>query len=188
MARLRSVLGRKILLLCLGGLTLGLAGSPRRYAAILRHMRRELRALEYEDLANAIRSLYRSKLINFQEGVDGTATITLTDRGERRALTYQISKMRIKLPARWDGKWRLVMFDIPERFKKARDALRARLKQIGFREFQRSVFIHPFECKNEIDFIIEFYQVRPWVRYAIVDSIDNEFHLKQKFRHVLGLV
>ena len=78
------------------------------------------------------------------------------------------------------------MFDIPERFKKARDALRMRLKQLGFIEFQRSVFVYPFECHDELDFLIEFYQLRPWVRYAVVETIDVDYHLRLKFLRIVG--
>lgn len=174
-------LGQKLLLLLLGGVALGLSGSPRRYSSILKQIRKEWRAIEYEALKGAIRNLYRSKLVAYHEAPDGSVTITLTDHGKQRALTYKLDELSVSKPERWDGKWRLVLFDIPERFKKTRDTLRGRLKQLGFFEFQRSVFVYPFECRNEIDFVIEFYQLRPWVRYVIADAIDNELHLRHKF-------
>ena len=80
-----------------------------------------------------------------------------------------------------DGKWRIVMFDIPEKYRGARNALRNILRQLGFFEYQKSVFAHPFECQNEVDFVIEFFKLRPWVRLAVADNIDNELHLKTHF-------
>src|SRR3989344_4593151 len=59
----------------------------------------------------------------------------------------------IKKPARWDKLWRLVIFDIPEEERTGRMALAAKLKELGFYPLQKSVFIHPYECKDEIDFI-----------------------------------
>lgn len=174
-----------ILTLLLGGLALGLSGSPRRYALILRQLQRELRALEYEAVADAVRKLYQNKLVDYRESKDGMITISLTEQGKQRALTYKIGELSIRRPARWDRKWRLVIFDIPERFKSARDTLRQHLKRLGFLELQRSVFVHPFACRDEIDFIVEFYQIRPWVRYATVEAIDVDIHLRQRFRHLV---
>ncbi len=56
-----------------------------------------------------------------------------------------------------------------------------KLKKLEFYELQKSVFIHPFDCKDEIDFIIEFFEARPFIRFAIIESIDNELHLKKIF-------
>ena len=74
------------------------------------------------------------------------------------------------------------MFDIPEILKKVRDTFRYQLKKLGFIELQRSVFILPFECKNEIEYIIEFYNIRKHVRFIEANQIDNELHLKHKFQ------
>ncbi len=160
---------------------MGLSGSPRRYGFIFKQLQREWRKLEYEALKRAIRSLYRSKLIDFREQADGTISLLLTGGGKQRALAYKLDELVVKKPQRWDGKWRLIIFDIPERFRKGRDALRMRLGQLGFIEFQRSVFVHPFECRDETDFLIEFYQLRPWVRYVVADFIDTDLHLRHKF-------
>ena len=64
--------------------------------------------------------------------------------------------MRINKPKKWDRKWRIILFDIPEKIRKARDVFRYHLNQLGFYEFQKSVFVHPYNCKDEIDYLIEF--------------------------------
>ena len=74
------------------------------------------------------------------------------------------------------------MFDISERLKKVRDTLRYQLKKLEFIELQRSVFVFPFECKDEIEYIIEFYNIRKYVRFIEANNIDNEIHLKNKFQ------
>jgi len=61
---------------------------------------------------------------------------------------------------------------------------RYHLNQLGFYEFQKSVFVHPYNCKDEIDYLIEFYNLRRFVRFVEADSIDNELHLKKYF-HLL---
>jgi len=52
---------------------------------------------------------------------------------------------------------------------------------LGFYELQKSVWIFPYECKNEIDFIVEFFGLRKYVRFGILESINNELHLKKIF-------
>src|SRR3989344_4478432 len=64
--------------------------------------------------------------------------------------------------------------------KEVQDEIR-KIKQLGFYELQKSAFIFPYNCKDEIDFIIEFYRLRKYARFAVLESIDNEKHLKQIF-------
>lgn len=173
---------RKILLLLQAGIALGLSGSPRRYFRILKRVRKEWSAINREALHQAIRKLYASKLIDARDNRDGSTTVVLTDAGKQKVLRYKIDEMRIKRPEKWDKRWRIILFDVPERMRKIRDALRHHLRQLGCYEFQKSVFVHPFECRNEIDFIIEFYHARPFVRFIVADEIDNALHLKNKFR------
>ncbi len=172
---------QKVLLLLFGGLALGLSGSPKAYFQIIKTASKNWREIEKRALRRAIKSLYESKLIDEKQNKDGSITIILTADGKKKALTYQLDEMKIKKPVRWDKKWRIVLFDIPENRKKIREILRFHLKKMGFCELQKSVFAHPFDCKDEIDYLIEFYDIRRFVRFMIADSIDNELHLQQKF-------
>ena len=76
----------------------------------------------------------------------------------------------------------MVLFDIPEKRKPAREALRKTLKRLGFYEFQKSVLVHPYECQDELDYVIEFFRLRPYVRTMEVVALDNEPHLKNIFK------
>ena len=105
----------------------------------------------------------------------------LQKAGHKKALSFKIDEIKIKKPEKWDGKWRIVVFDIPEKKKAAREALRKKLKDLGFVELQKSIFINPYECEDEIDFIVEFFQTRPNVRYLRVEYFTNEEQLKIKF-------
>ncbi len=172
---------RKILTLLLGGVALGLSGSPRQFSRTLRALGAEWKAINRQALERAIRSLYQSQLISERQNADGTVTMTLARAGKKRALAFRIETMKIKNPPRWDGMWRVVLFDIPERQKKAREALRTHLTQIGLKELQKSVFIHPHPCADEVDFIVELYQLRPFVRQLTAKAVDNEIHLKHQF-------
>ena len=173
---------RKILLLLEAGVALSLSGSPRTCFRIIRECGRELRRIEARALREAIRKLYENKLVDARDNPDGSTTITLTQEGKYKALTYKLDAMEIKRPASWDKKWRVILFDIPEKRRKLRDALRRHFRELGCYELQKSVFVHPFECRDEIDFLIEFYHTRPFVRFLVAEHIDNARHLEQKFR------
>ena len=171
---------QKILLLLLGGFALGLSKSPRGYFKILNSIRNEWKDINRRALKRSLKTLYQSRLIRQQDNNDGTTTFILSSKGREVALRYDLEQMVIA-KNKWDKKWRVVMFDVPEKLKKIRETLRYQLKKLGFLELQRSVFVLPYECGNEVEYIIEFYNIRKYVRMLMVDKIDNEVDLKRKF-------
>jgi len=173
-------LNKKILLLLLTGVALSLSYTPQRYWRAIKIAGKEWKKINREELQYELRKLYQSKLIKRKENPDGSITMILTDKGKLKTLTYRFEEMRVD-KKNWDGKWRLLVFDIPEKIKQGRNALREKIKELGFYELQKSVFIFPFNCKDEIDFIIEFFNLRKYVRFGILDTIDNEKHLKTIF-------
>lgn len=123
-------------------------------------------------------------MVAFEESEDGMTKIVLTEKGKKMTLAFKIDSMEIETPDHWDGVWRVVFFDIPEKKKYARDILREKLKWLGFREIQKSMLIFPHPCLSEINFIIEYYQLRKYVRYGEMKNISNEAEFKIKFRLV----
>lgn len=172
---------KKILLLLMGGLALGLSGNPIVSFKIIKTIGKDWEEINREALKESIRRLYRSKMVDIKENNDGSCTIVLTRNGKDKALTYKLDEMKINQPLKWDGQWRIVLFDIPENQRKIRDAFRYHLKQLGFYEFQKSVFVHPYDCKDEIDYLIEFYNARKYIRFIVANFLDNEMHLKVHF-------
>ncbi|KPJ54926.1 hypothetical protein AMJ47_02545 [Parcubacteria bacterium DG_72] len=176
-----SAVQKKILILLFRGLEFGYSYTPQRQWRVLKNLAKDWKRIDKEELRKEIKNLYRSKAIKKQENENGSVTIILTEKGKVKALNYHFENMVIK-KGKWDKKWRVVMFDIPEKISKGRKVLREKLKKLGFCELQKSVWIFPYECKNEIDFIIEFFNLRKYVRFAILDYVDNEFHLKKIFK------
>lgn len=172
---------KKVLVLLLGGLALGLTRSPRQYFRIVREMKKEWRNINRRSLENSIRLLYASQLVETKSGPNNTLTLVLSREGERRALSYDLEHIRIDRPKQWDKKWRIVIFDIPERKKIVRESVRMHLRQMGFIELQHSVWVLPFDCQKEIEYVSEFYFARKFIRFIVAESIDNELHLKQRF-------
>lgn len=179
--KFRSPTKRKILLLLQAGLALGLTPSPKGHFYILKEFAKEWRKIDRQYLYRCIHEFYRERLVDWKEKADGSVRVVLSEKGIKYALEYNIDELEIKKPAVWDGRWRAVFFDIPEKRRNARDALRDKLRGLGFFEMQKSVFIYPFHCRNEIDFIVEFFEIRPFVRYAEMMELTNEAELKIKF-------
>lgn len=172
---------KKVLLVLLAGLAFGLTKSYKKQMWILKQIPKELAKENRQALERAINSLYTSHLVKEEHSRDGMTTLVLNENGKQKALRFNINKLEIKKPETWDGKWRIVMFDIPEKLRRLRDSLRLHFKEIGLIELQKSVFVYPYSCNKEIEFILEFYNARKHVRFVLADRIDNELHLKHKF-------
>src|SRR3989338_9910692 len=80
----------------------------------------------------------------------GKWVISLTPKGQRRLYDLTLVQQREALPKRWDGKWRLVFFDIPAEYGKLRNNVRRKLRELGFHQAQKSVYIYPHECPEVI--------------------------------------
>jgi len=172
---------QKILLLLSSGVVLGLSRSPKNYFKIMKDLPSAWKEIDKNRLYRVVREFYNDRLVDFKEDKDGLAKIILTKEGEKKALKFKIDEMKIKKPTKWDDEWRVVIFDIPERFKKAREALRKKLKDLGFIKLQESVFVLPYECENEINFITEIFLIRPFVRFMRVKSFTNEEQIRLRF-------
>ena len=174
-------LKKKVLLFLLAGLALGLTRSAKKQLWILKQIPKEWEKENRQALERAINSLYVSHLIKEKYHKDGTTTLILNENGKQKALRFNIDKLEIKKPIKWDGKWRIIMFDIPEKLRGLRDSLRSHFREIGLIELQKSVFVFPYPCSKEIEFILEFYNARKYVRFILAEKVDNNIHLKNKF-------
>jgi phenylacetic acid degradation operon negative regulatory protein len=52
---------------------------------------------------------------------------------------------------KWDGKWRLVVYNIPEQYRAFRDRLRSRLHNQGFASLSTSLWISPYDFRSELE-------------------------------------
>jgi len=120
-------------------------------------------------------------LIEYRELPDGEVKITLTKEGRREVLKYNLDTIKLDTARPWDGLWRLMMFDIPHSKKRARDALRKKLMNLRFYPVQKSVFITPYECEKEIDFLASIFDVRDHLLIFYVKKFEGEEKLKRHF-------
>lgn len=129
-----------------------------------------------KNFRNSLRKIYNKKLVKVVQK-NGQDFLEITALGKKELLRYDIDGLKIKKPKIWDGKWRMVIFDIPEKFGEGRRALSRKLKEIGFYPLQKSVFVYPYECENEIDFIKEFFDVKKFVILLYVPTMGEYYNL-----------
>lgn len=128
----------------------------------------------------AFQKLHDKKLINIYTK-NGNEVVEITKAGKKKVLEYNLDDMKLKVPKKWDGWWRIVMFDIPESKRRGRDAVSRKIKELGMYPIQKSVFVSPYICKNEIDFIGEFFGVRNHIIYIKAKEIEGARKLKEHF-------
>jgi len=176
-----GILGKQILVLLLNGVILWLTRGPKRQSYILKNIPKEFKRTKEVYLNRAIKRLYQSKLIDYKENEDGTISIIISEEGKKKILMYKIENLKLKKQDKWDDYWRIIIFDIPEELQYIRRIFCRKLKEIGMYQLQKSVYIYPFECKDELDFVIEYFNLRPYVRFGLLKEIDNELHLRKIF-------
>ncbi len=129
-----------------------------------RHQRNQIwKAIKY------LESRDRLKVLD-----DGLNTsVMLTRNGRTQLHEDSIQTLEIRRPSRWDKKWRLVMFDLPMRHGNVRQAFRHKLQDFGFKMYQKSVFIYPYECLEEVNTVAHWYGVKEYVRYIVASEIHD---------------
>lgn len=109
--------------------------------------------------------------------------IYLTEKGKAKANWLQINDLKIKRPKKWDGKWRILIFDISQMKKIYREALRGKLKELGFFPLQKSVWVHPFNCEAEIELLREFFGFsQKEMRLILAEDIGSAENFKKFFK------
>ncbi len=107
--------------------------------------------------------------------------LRLTEKGERKLSQLERVNYRIKKPRHWDKKWRVLIFDIPEKRKGTREKLRSTLSQIGFVRLQDSVWVYPYDCEDLVTLLKADYKIGKDLLYMIVDSIEYDFKIRKSF-------
>ncbi len=112
----------------------------------------------------------------------GKTFLKLTAKGKVEGLCRRIEIIRSMDKKEWDGKWRIALFDIPEKGRWQRDTIRWTLKCAGFRQLQKSVYITPYEIPVDVITYLNEANLLAFVRFARVDKIDDETDLRKSFK------
>lgn len=115
----------------------------------------------------------------------GHGYYSLTESGKTALAKYELKQLTITKPKKWDNRWRIVIFDIREKRRFKRDAIRSLLMKFGFKLLQESVWIYPYKCSDVIELAKTAYGIRRDAIYLICDHFPNDEHLAFLFN--LGL-
>ncbi len=140
-------------------------------------------AKERRKFCNAFYYLKRSGYINI-EYRGRQMHISLTETGKRKAGIYKINDLKIQKPKKWDGNWRMLIFDIEDKQKMKREALRGKLKELNMFQLQKSVWVYPYNFRKEIVLLRDFFGLTPdEMKIIEAKSIENDGAV----RHYFGL-
>ena len=105
----------------------------------------------------------------------------LTDKGEVYLRHLEMKDWRIDKPKRWDSKWRMLIFDIPEKRRSLREKVRLTLLNIGFVRLQDSVWIYPYDCEDLLNLLKADFKIGKDLLYIVVDFIENDKSYRKLF-------
>ena len=151
---------------------------------ILNDVVRDIHNFTAKQLNSAVRDLSKQKFIEEKNNYEDSVLVSLTEKGILRAISYKFRRLNDKTNNKkeeWDGKWRMVTFDIPNTYRKGRNTFVYRLKMGGFYKLQESIFLYPYNCKKEIDAFVKLFKLEKYVRFGLLDFIDNQDRLKIRF-------
>ena len=167
--------------LLLGGMIAIAATSPFFVQNLLRGFKK-LKKYENKRIYDTFYRLKEQGFINFYEK-NNQIFISLTEKGKKKAGWMQIDNLKIKKSEKWDGKWRLLLFDIKQMKKLYREALRGKLINMGFVMLQKSVWIVPYDCSKEIKVLKSFFGLSDKeVRLLAVDDIGEDKEYRKYFK------
>lgn len=145
--------------------------EPRAYKRFnLPYLKRTLNRLEKQKLLE----------ISQEEGMD---MVKITNKGRVKILRFALDEMAIEKPKVWDGKWRLVSYDIPRELNVQRAIFSDYLKAWSFYPLHESLFLHAYPCEKEIEFLREYLGIGKYVRIFKVLEIEND----KPFREFFGV-
>lgn len=166
--------------LLLAGLVCIAASSPYFVPNLIKNIGK-FKNYKRKPLGSAFDYLKRKGLIEMRRR-DRDIYLSLTKEGKKRAGKYQIDELKIERPKKWDKKWRVVIFDIPQKEKLKRNIFRGKIREFGFYPLQKSVWIYPFECREEIELIREFFGLnKNQIQVLLVEKIENDAFVKKLF-------
>ena len=165
-----------------GGVALILT-SPIATRRLLKEIPKEIKKYKKKQLWRALYYLRSKNRIRIVKESDNGIEIEITKVGKKHLTKLDFDNLSLTKPDSWDNKWRMVIFDIPEKRKVSREALRQKLKDLNMVKLQNSIWITPYPCEDEITFIKTVFNLSDrWLDVIISDNIGTqEYQLRKLF-------
>lgn len=132
------------------------------------------------------RALYNLKANGYmkleqQSSGSGSLRWNITQKGWARLRNLTMDTVLIPQPKKWDKIWRVIIFDMPIRMNRARAAFRAKIKEMGCYQIQKSVWVYPYPCETEVLFVADFFSARRYIEIMEVRSFLYDKRLRAHF-------
>lgn len=93
----------------------------------------------------------------------------LTEKGKDKVLKIEFKFKNYK--KRKDGKWIMIIFDIPEKTRRRRDLLRRKLKFLGFKMLQKSIWVCPYDALGDVNNFIKNSSLKSHIKIFLIEEI-----------------
>lgn len=164
-------------------------GSPMRPTApilidgIIKILRedRKLKA-EEKKVKRILESLEKKEIISLEK-IGDEVFVKSIDKKNPQVIKYSIKALLDfkKKKKAWGGKWYIVFFDVPESQRNKRNYMRNFLVKMGFYPYQKSVYLFPYECEEEINLIKKIVESGKYMKYIVAEKIEDEKMAKMFF-------
>lgn len=131
-------------------------------------------------LRYALHRLHQQKAVQIVDTPQGSA-VRLTEKGRMRMLQYTLDEMIVRAPPQWDRKWRIILYDVGNAKKRQQTLFRSMLKRLKMIPIQRSVYLTPYPCEDEISFLREYFDIAEGVLYIVTNTLENEGEYRTYF-------
>ncbi|MBI2593456.1 hypothetical protein HYW44_02330 [Candidatus Daviesbacteria bacterium] len=133
-----------------------------------------LQKIDTRRINQELKRLQKRGLVEIIKRKNGLHSVKLTKEGKEKLKKLQIDNLVIEKPLRWDGRWRIIIFDIPILKNNSRQLLRKKMQNLGFYKLQNSVFIYPYPCLEVVEFIRSYFGVKEEVTYLESNLLENQ--------------
>ncbi len=107
--------------------------------------------------------------------------ITVTNTGKEKVIKSAVETLNIIPPKNWDGRWHLVIYDVSTKKRSQIRCLRKSLIELGFLNFQKSVFVYPYPCYKEIELLRNYYGLSAEIHYLCAEKLESDSVFREYF-------
>src|SRR3989344_1792453 len=117
-------------------------------------------------LSRKLYALKRRGFIKYSNGVEAV----ITEKGYKYINFAKLEELKIENKKR-DGRWRVIIFDIPEEKRAARDLLRSKLNEWECYQLQKSVYVTCYACEKDIEELVRLLAISKYVCVVVAESL-----------------
>lgn len=132
--------------------------------------RKYRKVLKSEQLKKLIYYLKKNNFIR-AENLNGKKAIVMDKKGFEKITKIYFKTIDQSKTKRKDGKWIMIIFDVPEKWRKSRDLLRSILRNLGYKMFQQSVWVTPYDVSEKTEHLLQMYNLDEFVKIFLIEKI-----------------